>query len=797
MQSMRNPNLDRHSVESTRPPTREVDELVGLRPASWWTGRSPATCPGWGANGTLRALPIPDLARVTRAELVDYFDNGWTLSELLFAGLQGEQAFRRPPYHRLRHPLVFYYAHPATFYVNKLRLAGLLGQPVDEDFETLFQTGVDEMSWDDLSQVETDWPAVHAVTQYRRGVYKLIVDLLETHPALGEGAAPITAESPLWALVMGMEHERIHLELSSVLVRELPIAWVKRPPGWPDDHPGSDRPRSDSPIAAIDYPPNALARFEGASVAIGKPRERASFGWDNAYGERVAHVRPFRATTQLVSNGELHEMVRAGGYQERRFWSDEGWGWKSFRNAKWPTFWVAHGPAGLHQYRLRTMFDVVDMPWDWPAIVNFHEARAYAAWRRERDGASEAYRLITEGEHHALRDAVAAAPSGHPMSDRLNHGLAFGSEGPVDAQPATSKGAHDLFGNAWEWIEDHFHPLPGFRIHPLYDDFSTPCFDGKHQMILGGSFVSAGDETSVWARFHFRPHFFQHCGFRVACADDDDNACDAVRLSDSPGQGNAYETAEVLDQYMMLHYGRAGDAMPWAFGPIEATRFPQRCAALVIEQCARLGIATHRALDVGCAVGGATFELARDFDHVAGVDLSASFIGAATTLKETGHLAFRRHDEGELGEETEATVDDAIDRARASFRQADACALPADLASFDAVLVANLLCRIPSPRALLERMAGPRGIVRPGGLLVITSPYTWMDRYTPRDVWLGGLVRDGRRVSSLEGLTAVLTPAFELVESREMPLVIREHGRKFQYIVAHATVWRRRGTAGG
>lgn len=34
-------------------------------------------------------------------------------------------------------------------------------------------------------------------------------------------------------------------------------------------------------------------------------------------------------------------------------------------------------------------------------------------------------------------------------------------------------------------------------------------------MIMGGSFVSTGNEASVFARFHFRPHFHQHAGFRL------------------------------------------------------------------------------------------------------------------------------------------------------------------------------------------------------------------------------------------------------------------------------------------
>jgi hypothetical protein len=52
-------------------------------------------------------------------------------------------------------------------------------------------------------------------------------------------------------------------------------------------------------------------------------------------------------------------------------------------------------------------------------------------------------------------------------------------------------------------------------VHPLYEDFSTPCFDGLHHLIMGGSFISTGDEASIYSRFHFRPHFLQHASFRL------------------------------------------------------------------------------------------------------------------------------------------------------------------------------------------------------------------------------------------------------------------------------------------
>ncbi len=33
---------------------------------------------------------------------------------------------------------------------------------------------------------------------------------------------------------------------------------------------------------------------------------------------------------------------------------------------------------------------------------------------------------------------------------------------------------------------------------------------------MGGSWISTGDEASRFARYMFRRHFLQHCGFRIA-----------------------------------------------------------------------------------------------------------------------------------------------------------------------------------------------------------------------------------------------------------------------------------------
>jgi len=103
---------------------------------------------------------------------------------------------------------------------------------------------------------------------------------------------------------------------------------------------------------------------------------------------------------------------------------------------------------------------------------------------------------------------------------------------------------YDVVGNVWQWTETPIFPFDGFKVHPLYDDFSTPTFDGRHNIIKGGSWIASGNEALKDARYAFRRHFFQHAGFRYI-------------VTDTPLQIHAshYETDKQLSEYAEFHYG--------------------------------------------------------------------------------------------------------------------------------------------------------------------------------------------------------------------------------------------------
>ena len=136
---------------------------------------------------------------------------------------------------------------------------------------------------------------------------------------------------------------------------------------------------------------------------------------------------------------------------------------------------------------------------------------------------------------------------------------------------------------------------------------------------------------------------------------------------------------------------------PTHFG---VANFPAACAAACLELMQ--GRTVGHALDLGCAVGRASFELARGgFAKVTGLDFSTRFFRLATRMQEEGYLRYAFREEGEICSFHEISLADfGLEdcRDRVDFFQADACNLPEKFTGYDLVLAANLIDRLYSPR---------------------------------------------------------------------------------------------------
>ena len=426
-----------------------------------------------------------------RIEILNYFEKTWEIDERLYRALKQDETFYlwADP---LRHPLIFYLGHTAAFFINKLILAKIIDVRIQPEYESMFAVGVDEMSWDDLNEGHYNWPTVDQVREYRQKAKKVVIKVIHEMPL----QLPITWDNPFWVIMMGIEHERIHFETSSVLIRQLPLELLE-----------SGILGENCPFMGMNAE-NEFIPVPGAVVSMGKPFNHPLYGWDCEYGQYQEGVASFNASKQLISNGEFLEFMNSGGYQAKKYWTEEGWSWKNYKKAEMPLFWR----KAENEYFLRLFTDEIVMPWNWPVELNYLEAKAYCNWQSEVTGKS--LRLPTEAEWYRLAEHCKVPDQREwelaPGNINLEH---FASPCPVNLFKMGD--FYDVIGNVWQWTETHIAGYPGFKVHPLYDDFSTPTFDGKHNLIKGGSWISTGNEATRHARYAFRRHFYQHAGFRM------------------------------------------------------------------------------------------------------------------------------------------------------------------------------------------------------------------------------------------------------------------------------------------
>ncbi|OHE16072.1 MAG: SAM-dependent methyltransferase [Sulfurimonas sp. RIFOXYD2_FULL_37_8] len=680
-----------------------------------------------------------------REDIRSYFHNTYDIFEKIFEVLKSDEVFYKKS-EPTRHPMIFYFGHTATFFINKLINMKIIKERINPRFESIFAVGVDEMAWDDVQSSNYSWPSVDEVREYRKKVREVVDELIMSLPL----TLPIAQDSAMWIVLMGIEHERIHIETSLVLHRQIPLEFVKEVKEF------------DICTHSSNAPKNEMIDLRGKTVVLGKDLSHNLYGWDNEYGRYSEIVNDFSVSKYLVSNGEFMEFVQDGGYENEEFWDDEGRKFLAISGAKHPTFWVKEDSW----YRYRTLSRLIDLPLDWPVDVNALEAEAFCRYKSKKDGV--VYSLPSEAEYCIIYEnaGLKDVPELHQSRANLNFYHYF-SSCPINE--FGHNGIYDVVGNVWQWSRTPIFGFDGFRVHEAYDDFSTPTFDNKHALILGSSWASSGNLIMKHSRYAFRKHFFQNAGFRYVISS----------LGDKK-ETDIYESDELVSRYCEFQYGDE------YFG---VKNFAVEC----VKIASKFAKNPNKALDLGCATGRATFELAKSFDEVEGIDFSARFIGVGVKLKNDGYVAYASKTEGDLAERKKVTIEDLGYenlKEKVSFWQGDACNLKPNFNSYDLVMATNLIDRLYNPKLFLEDI---KNRINSGGILMLTSPYTWQESSTKKEFWLGGY-RDesGKEVKTLDTLKEILGDEFELLHVEDKEFVIKETARKFQHSVAEVSVWRKR-----
>jgi gamma-glutamyl hercynylcysteine S-oxide synthase len=327
---------------------------------------------------------------------------------------------------------------------------------------------------------------------YVREVREKVFDVLERSPLEGR-----RLEAGGFAFGMIVQHEQQHDE-TMLATHQL---------------------RSGSPVLSAPPPPPGRP-LASAEVLI--PAGEFTMGtsidpWalDNERPAHDTHVDAFFIDTAPVTNDAYLAFIDAGGYEDPRWWSEQGWAYRCKANLTAPRFWLRDGNRWL-----RNRFGVVEpIPPDEPVVhVCFHEAQAYAAWAGRRLPTEPEWEKAARFDPETGRSRRFPWGDEDPGPEHANLGQRHLSPAPVGAYPAGASpaGVHQLVGDVWEWLDSDFHGYPGFEAFP-YREYSEVFFGGDYKMLRGGSFgtdAAAGRATFRNWDHPIRRQIF--AGFRCA-----------------------------------------------------------------------------------------------------------------------------------------------------------------------------------------------------------------------------------------------------------------------------------------
>ncbi len=236
---------------------------------------------------------------------------------------------------------------------------------------------------------------------------------------------------------------------------------------------------------------------------------------------------------------------------------------------------------------------------------------------------------------------------------------------------------------------------------------------------------------------------------------------------------NRYETLPLLSSYLWSHFG---DLLP----DEHATDAYRRWAEL-------MGPDAGLCLDTGSAVGRFTFDMARKFDFVVGIDSSVSFIRAARELMLHRQTELALPEEGVLTRPATLIFPEDWSTDNTEFIVGDAQALPFRSGAFGGVSSLNVVDKVPQPLVHLREINRVAGKTK--AQFLFSDPFSWSTETAPEEEWLGGKPQGpfagrGRDniIALLAGSRGLLSPAWQIEAHGHIWWKIRTHSNHFEMI---------------
>lgn len=291
-------------------------------------------------------------------------------------------------------------------------------------------------------------PTVEEVFAYRSYVTETVAELLKSN----------TSNQLEELVLLGINHEQQHQEL---LLTDIKYILFQHP-----IYPVYSKEELINENKIEDFNQDWKKVNEGL-YEIGFKGEK-DFCFDNEKGQHKVWLDEFSISNKLVTNAEYLEFVESGGYQNFKYWLQEGWSWVTENNIKHPLYWVKQD-NNWFQFTLSGLQPIdLNAP---VSHVSHYEADAYADFM--------GLRLPTEFEWEAASNQF-------------------------------------TWGKRWEHTRSAYLAYPNFNKAPG----AIGEYNGKfmiNQMVLrGASVVTPQKHSRNTYRNFFHPHLqWQFTGIRL------------------------------------------------------------------------------------------------------------------------------------------------------------------------------------------------------------------------------------------------------------------------------------------
>jgi iron(II)-dependent oxidoreductase len=373
---------------------------------------------------------------------------------------------------------------------------------------------VNPMRWEigHLAWFQERWVLRHAggESALRAGVDELYDSMRVPHdrrwdlPLLDRSATLAYASEVLERTLAATGPERAYFQWLAVFHEDMhgeAFAYTRQTLGYPAPARADGGRASESEGAKAAGPWPGDVEVPGSRYLLGAVPGRDAFVFDNEKWAHPVEVASFRIARAPVTNEELAAFVDAGGYEDRSYWSDEGWAWRTSSSATHPVYWRRAG-GSLFEVRRYDRWEPL-APYRPVMHVSWFEAEAYCRWARRR--------LPTEAEWELAASTAEKRtfPWGEGAPDATRANLDGRVGGPVDVaafpEGDSAFGCRQMIGNVWEWTSTRFAPYPGFVVDP-YADYSEPWFHTPHMVLRGGCWATrARLLRNTWRNF-YPPH---------------------------------------------------------------------------------------------------------------------------------------------------------------------------------------------------------------------------------------------------------------------------------------------------